>query len=376
MAASSFVVRSQWPDEVDRKSYFGANCRLQDGPATHYIADACYCHLNECVSTIGVWRRIVMRSDEMNLVTGGAGFIGSHIASRLLEMGEDVRILDNFSTGKRDNLAPLRGDVEIIEGDIRDRDVVRRATSGVQTIFHQAAEPSVPRSIADPAGTYDVNVNGTLNVLLAARDARCARVVFASSSAVYGDAPEMPKQENMPPVLLSPYASSKLAGEGLCQVFSRSFDLDAVSLRYFNVFGPRQDPNSAYAAVIPRFLAALTAGERPVIYGDGGQSRDFIYIDNVVDANLKAAVAGGVAGKVYNIAAGTSVTLNQMLTQVAGMLNVEANPRHESERAGDIRHSLADISAAKSDLGFEVSVPFEAGLRYTVASLVGVATSV
>lgn len=310
----------------------------------------------------------------MYLVTGGAGFIGSHIAHRLLEIGEDVRILDNFSTGNRANLDALRGGAEVIEGDIRDPEVVHRAASGIQTIFHQAAEPSVPRSIADPAGTYDVNVSGTLNILLAARDAGCARVVFASSSAVYGDAPEMPKSESMLPALLSPYASSKLAGEGLCQVFTRSFGVDAVSLRYFNVFGPRQDPNSAYAAVIPRFLAALTAGERPVIYGDGGQSRDFIYIDNVVDANLKAAVAGGVAGKVYNIAAGSSVTLNQMLTQVAEMLSVDANPHYEPERAGDIRHSLADISAAKSDLGFDVSVPFEDGLQRTVASLVGAAT--
>lgn len=310
----------------------------------------------------------------MYLVTGGAGFIGSHIAHRLLEIGEDVRILDNFSTGNRANLDALRGGAEVIEGDIRDPEVVHRAASGIQTIFHQAAEPSVPRSIADPAGTYDVNVSGTLNILLAARDAGCARVVFASSSAVYGDAPEMPKSESMLPALLSPYASSKLAGEGLCQVFTRSFGVDAVSLRYFNVFGPRQDPNSAYAAVIPRFLAALTAGERPVIYGDGGQSRDFIYIDNVVDANLKAAVAGGVAGKVYNIAAGSSVTLNQMLTQVAEMLSVDANPHYEPERAGDIRHSLADISAARSDLGFDVNVPFEDGLQRTVASLVGAAT--
>lgn len=307
----------------------------------------------------------------MHLVTGGAGFIGSHIAHRLLEIGEEVRVLDNFATGRRGNLAVLRDGAEIIEGDIRDRDVVRRATAGVQTVFHQAAEPSVPRSMADPAGTYDINVTGTLNVLLAARDAGCERVVFASSSAVYGDAPEMAKREDMLPALLSPYASSKLAGEGLCQVFSRSLGIDAVALRYFNVFGPRQDPNSAYAAVIPRFLAALTSGERPTIYGDGGQSRDFIYIDNVVDANLKAAVAGGVAGKAYNIAAGTSVTLNEMLAQLAGMLGVHANPRYEPERAGDIRHSLADISAARTELGFEVTVPFEEGLRRTVASLVG-----
>jgi nucleoside-diphosphate-sugar epimerase len=312
----------------------------------------------------------------MYLVTGGAGFIGSHIAQRLLENGEEVRIFDNFATGNHANIDVLRGGAEVIEGDIRDIDAIQRATKGIQTVFHQAAEPSVPRSIDDPANTYDINVTGTLNVLLAARDAGCARVVFASSSAVYGDAPEMPKLESMLPVLLSPYASSKLAGEGLCQVFSRSFGLDAVALRYFNVFGPRQDPNSAYAAVIPRFLAALTSGERPVIYGDGGQSRDFIYVDNVVDANLKAAVADSVAGKVFNIAAGTSVTLNQMLGQVAGMLGVEANPHYEPERAGDIRHSLADITAARENLGFEVGVPFEEGMRRTVACLAGTATPI
>jgi UDP-glucose 4-epimerase len=312
----------------------------------------------------------------MYLVTGGAGFIGSHIARRLLDIGEEVRILDNFASGNRANLAVLDGGAEVIEGDIRDVEAVRRATRGVQIVIHQAAEASVPRSVADPEMTYDVNVTGTLNVLQAARDVGCARVVFASSSAVYGDAPEMPKHEAMLPVLLSPYASSKLAGEGLCQVFGRSFGLDTVALRYFNVFGPRQDPNSAYAAVIPRFLAALTAGERPVIYGDGGQSRDFVYIDNVVDANLKAAVAGGAAGKSFNIAAGCSVTLNEMLALVAGMLDVEANPHYEPERAGDIRHSQADISLARANLGYEVSVPFEEGLRRTVASLVGGAAPV
>jgi UDP-glucose 4-epimerase len=312
----------------------------------------------------------------MYLVTGGAGFIGSHIAARLLERGEVVRILDNFATGKRSNLDVFRGEAEVIEGDIRDPDALRRATAGVATIFHHAAEPSVPRSIADPIGTYEVNVTGTLNVLLAARDAGCRRVVFASSSAVYGDSPEMPKREAMLPGLLSPYASSKLAGEGLCQVFSRSFGVESVALRYFNVFGPRQDPNSAYAAVIPRFLAALTAGEQPVIYGDGGQSRDFIYIDNVVDANFKAAEAEGAGGKVFNIAAGTSIDLNTMLYQLAQLIGVEANPRYEGERAGDIRHSLADISAARSGLGFEVGVPFEEGLRRTVASLAGTVAAV
>ncbi len=305
----------------------------------------------------------------MYLVTGGAGFIGSHIAARLLQDGHDVRILDNFSTGKRENLDVLRG-AEVIEGDVRDAAAVRRAASGVAAIFHQAAEPSVPRSIADPAGTYDVNLTGTLNVLLAARDAGCPRVVFASTSAVYGDAPEMPKRETMPPAPLSPYAGSKLAGEGLCQVFSRTFGVEAVALRYFNVFGPRQDPNSAYAAVIPRFLDALTAGRRPIIYGDGEQSRDFIYIDNVVDANLRAANATGVGGQAFNVASGSAITLNEMLARLANLIGVESTPVFEPERAGDIRHSLADVTAARAALGFTARVPFDEGLRRTVSALV------
>jgi len=307
----------------------------------------------------------------MRLVTGGAGFIGSHIAARLLELGESVRVLDNLTSGKRSNLDSLLGEVEFIEGDIRDPEVVQRATKGVDAIFHHAAEPSVPRSIADPLGTYNVNVTGTLNVLLGARDNGCGKVVFASSSAVYGDSPEMPKHEQMIPAVLSPYASSKLAGEGLCQVFTKSFGIEAVSLRYFNVFGPRQDPNSAYAAVIPRFLDALTSGAKPVIYGDGEQSRDFIYIDNVVDANLRAAAAHGLGGRVYNVATGKSVTLNGMLHDVAGLIGVECSPRYEEPRAGDIRHSLADITAIKTDLGYHVGVPFDEGLRRTIASMVG-----
>jgi nucleoside-diphosphate-sugar epimerase len=306
----------------------------------------------------------------MYLVTGGAGFIGSHIAARLLQNGHHVRILDNFSTGNRANLDVLTG-VEVIEGDVRELATIQHAAAGVRAIFHQAAEPSVPRSIADPAGTYDVNVTGTLNILLAARDAGCPRVVFASTSAIYGDAPEMPKRESMSPAPLSPYASSKLAGEGLCQVFSRTFGVEAVALRYFNVFGPRQDPNSAYAAVIPRFLDALISGERPVIYGDGGQSRDFIYIDNVVDANLRAATAVGAGGRAYNVASGHAISLNEMLAKLAGVIGVEADPRYEPERAGDIRHSLADVSEARRTLGFDVRVPFDAGLQRTVAALVG-----
>jgi UDP-glucose 4-epimerase len=306
----------------------------------------------------------------MHLVTGGAGFIGSHIAAGLLARGQQVRILDDLSTGKRSNLDLLHGEAEIVEGDIRNPEVARRATQGVETIFHHAAEPSVPRSVADPLHTYDVNVTGTLNLFLAARDAGCRRIVFASSSAVYGDSPEMPKRETMIPGLLSPYASSKLAGEGLCQVFTRSFGLEAVSLRYFNVFGPRQDPNSAYAAVIPRFLSLLTQGKPPVIFGDGEQSRDFIYIDNVVDANLKAAATPGIGGRVFNIASGKSVTLNGMLDELAEIVGTTTHPTYEPERPGDIRHSLADVELARRDLGFSISIPFLEGLRRTVESMI------
>ncbi len=304
----------------------------------------------------------------MYLITGGAGFIGSHLATRLVTRGERVRILDNLSSGKLENLAALRDAIEVVAGDLRDEAAVRRATAGVEVVFHQAAEPSVPRSIADPEGTYDVNVRGTLNVLQAARAAGCRRVVFASSCAVYGDGPAMPKTERMLPAPLSPYASSKLAGEQICAVFSRVYGLETVALRYFNVFGPRQDPASAYAAVIPRFLAALREGERPVIYGDGEQSRDFVYVDDVVEANLRAAIAPGTGGQVYNIASGRSVSLNAMLAGLARLVGSEARPIHQSARLGDIRHSLADISAARSDLGYEVLVPFAEGLTRTVAA--------
>lgn len=305
----------------------------------------------------------------MYLVTGGAGFIGSHIVARLLSEGSPVRVLDNLAYGNLANLQGLTGDLDVIEGDIRDAALVARASKGVRAVFHHAAEPSVPRSVDDPAGTYDVNVTGMLNVLIGARDAGCRRVVFASSAAVYGDSPEMPKHEGMLPAPLSPYASSKLAGEGLCQVFGRSYGMDAVSLRYFNVFGPRQDPNSAYAPVIPRFLTALTRGVAPVIYGDGEQSRDFIYVENVVDANIRAARTPGVGGKVFNVASGQSTSLNQMLFGLADLIGVRTQPVYEPGRAGDIKHSLADIRAITSGLGYRVVVPFNEGLRRTAESI-------
>jgi len=300
------------------------------------------------------------------LITGGAGFIGSHLAARLVEQGQRVRVLDNFFSGHRHNLAAIGGDVEVIEGDIRDEVTLRRAVAGVETVFHQAAVASVPRSIADPRLTFDANVTGTLGVLLAARDAGCSRVVFASSSSVYGDTPVMPKVETMRPNPLSPYAISKLSGEQLCGVFTTVYGLETVALRYFNVFGPRQDPLSEYAAVIPKFLRALRLGEAPTIFGDGEQSRDFTYVENVVQANLKAARTPGAAGSVLNIAAGRATTINAMFSQLARLTGGAVQPVYQPARPGDIRDSLADIRAAQETIGYDVEVPFDEGLERTV----------
>ncbi|MEA2524570.1 MAG: hypothetical protein QOF73_1797 [Thermomicrobiales bacterium] len=305
----------------------------------------------------------------MYLVTGGAGFIGSHLAARLVERGEAVRVFDNFSTGKMENLAPLAFKAELVKGDLRDMAAVRKAMAGVEVVFHQAADPSVPRSMADPAACYEANVLGTVNVLQAAREAGVRRVVFASSCAVYGDAPGLPKTERMGIAALSPYASSKIAGEHLCQVFTRAFEVEAVALRYFNVFGPRQDPASAYAPVIPRFVKALLDGEPPVIYGDGEQTRDFVYVDDVVQANLLAAQSPDAPGKVFNIASGRSVSLNRLLGSLIGIMGVPAQPIYLPARVGDVRHSAADVSAAAAALGFEILVPFELGLARTVEAL-------
>lgn len=304
----------------------------------------------------------------MYLVTGGAGFIGSHLAARLAMRGEAVRIFDNFSTGSETNVAAAGDQVEVMRGDLRDEAAVRRAMNGVSVVFHQAADPSVPRSLDDPRTCYEINVLGTLNVLLAARDAGVRRVVFASSCAVYGDSPVLPKSEQLPPEPASPYAASKLAGEELCAVFTRSWGLETVALRYFNVYGPRQDPQSAYAPVIPRFLQALLRGERPVIYGDGGQTRDFVYVGDVVQANLLAAEAPGVAGRVFNIAAGRSVSLYQLLLLMADLLGVPPKAEHLPPRSGDIRHSAADIRAARQALGYEPMVRLEEGLASTIAA--------
>lgn len=305
------------------------------------------------------------------LVTGGAGFIGSHIARALVRTGARVCVLDDFSSGRAANLDGIAGEIEVIDGNLRDAATVARAVAGTEVVYHQGAVPSVPRSVADPRTTLDVGITGTLNVLLAARDAGARRVVFASSSSVYGDTPVMPKREDMTPKPLSPYAISKLSAEQLCGVFTRLYGLETVALRYFNVFGPNQDPASPYAAVIPKFIAAVASGERPVIFGDGEQSRDFTYIDNVVDANLRAASAPDAAGQVFNIASGRAITVNRMLELVGELLGKPAEATYADPRPGDIKDSLADISAAHEVLGYEPRVSFEDGLARTVAALTG-----
>jgi UDP-glucose 4-epimerase len=300
------------------------------------------------------------------LVTGGAGFIGSHIVERLVREGHNVRVLDNFFSGHEANLESFRGGVELIRGDIRDAQLVKEATQGVDVVFHEAALGSVPRSVADPITTHDVNITGTLNILLAARDAGAKRVVYASSSSVYGETPLLPKVEEMTPQPLSPYALSKLTGEHYASVFKHVYDFEIVSLRYFNIFGPRQDPESQYAAVIPRFITALLEGKSPVVYGDGLQSRDFTYVENVVNANILAADAPGAAGRAFNVACGGRYTLLDLLARLKEILASDIEPIHEAERAGDVRDSQASIEAAERALGYNVSIDFEEGLRQTV----------
>jgi UDP-glucose 4-epimerase len=297
------------------------------------------------------------------LVTGGAGFIGSHLVDGLLAAGHKVRVLDDFSTGDPRNLEGVRKRIELIEGDIAQAEVVHRATQGVEIVFHQAALASVPRSVADPVGTNQVCVNGTLNVLLAARDAGARRVIYAASSSAYGNSDHLPKRETDPTLPLSPYAVAKLAGEHYCAAFSEVYGLETVRLRYFNVFGPRQPPDSPYAAVIPRFLEAMIAGKSPIIYGDGRQSRDFTYVADVVQANLLAAEAAKVSGKVYNIACGRRTSLLELVTQINALLGTQIKPIHEDARPGDVIHSQADIAPAQADLGYNPQFEMEEGLR-------------
>ncbi len=300
------------------------------------------------------------------LVTGGAGFIGSHICEALVKRGERVRVLDNLLTGKRANLAHLEEKIEFIEADLRDYEATRRAVEGASIVFHQAAVPSVPRSVVEPRLNHEANVDGTFNVLMAAREAGVRRVIYAASSSAYGDTPVLPKAESMLPNPLSPYAAAKLFGEYYCQVFTRVYGLETVALRYFNVFGPRQDPSSPYSGVISKFVTALLSGEAPVIYGDGEQSRDFTYIDNVVDANLRAAEAREASGEVINVATGERITLNQLLVELQKIIGANLRPRYAEKRAGDVRHSLADISRARQLLGYEPTVSLAEGLRRTV----------
>lgn len=300
------------------------------------------------------------------LVTGGAGFIGSHIAERLVSLGETVRVLDNLSTGSIDNLVHLGDRVEFIQGDLQDPERVARAVEGVEVVFHQGALASVPRSIAHPLDTHHACVTGTVTLLDACRQSGVRRVVYAASSSAYGNSPIMPKTETQLPAPLSPYAAAKLAGELYLEAFAASYSLETVRIRYFNVFGPRQDPNSPYSAVIPLFISALLNDRQPTIYGDGEQSRDFTYVANVVSANLLAAQAKGVSGKVYNVACGGSITLLELLKEICQFLGKPFAPNFGPERVGDVKHSWADIHRAQEDLGYKVEIDLKEGLRRTV----------
>lgn len=302
------------------------------------------------------------------LVTGGAGFIGSNIVGELLNRNYEVKVLDNFSTGKRENLNDYGNDIELIEGDIRSYHIVKDAVKGVDVILHQAALPSVPRSINDPITSNDVNVTGTLNILEAARKADVQKIVFASSSSVYGDNPKLPKEESMIPNPLSPYAVSKLSGEKYCQVFTRIYGLKTIALRYFNVFGPRQDPNSQYSAVIPRFIKAIKNNESPVIFGDGEQSRDFTFVRNVIEGNILAATTDCEAGLAMNCACHGRITLNELVAMINEILGKDIKPIYKEPRAGDIKHSFADIQLAEKNLNYKPLVSFKEGLKITIES--------
>jgi UDP-N-acetylglucosamine/UDP-N-acetyl-alpha-D-glucosaminouronate 4-epimerase len=299
------------------------------------------------------------------LVTGGGGFIGSHVVDRLLAEGHEVRALDNFTSGRRENLDGVLDDIELVEGDIQSYERAHTAVRGCDVVLHQAALPSVPRSVLDPLTSNASNVIGTLNVLLAARDSGVRRVVLASSSSVYGSNPELPKHEALQTRPIAPYGVAKLAAEGYAQSFYRVYGLNTVVLRYFNVFGPRQDPRSEYAAVIPKFIASAFQGTSPVIFGDGEQTRDFTYVDNVVQANLLAMEAPEAAAKVFNVAYGESVTLNRLVQLIGEITGRELIADYAAPRPGDVRHSRADITLARTELGYEPEVDFTEGLRRT-----------
>ena len=300
------------------------------------------------------------------LVTGGAGFIGSNIVKRLLKNGDSVRVIDNLSTGKRDNLASIHSDIDFIEDTICNPDSMRVAARKIDIIFHQAALPSVPRSIENPEASHVNNITGTLNVLRAAHAQGVKRVIYAASSSAYGDTPTLPKQETMPPNPLSPYAVTKLAGEYYCQVFSSVYELETISLRYFNVFGPHQNPDSQYAAVVPKFIRSLLSDQSPVIYGDGEQTRDFTYIDNVVTANLMASRAEKTRGEVINIATASRTSVNRLFKLLQNITQTKIQALYQPPRGGDVKHSLADISRAVNLIGYRPVIDLETGLKLTV----------
>lgn len=301
------------------------------------------------------------------LVTGGAGFIGSHLVEHLLSQGKSVSVLDNLSTGKMQNLEPFLDKIVFYQGDICDEALLDRALEGVRIVFHEAALSSVPRSVKDPMASHHANSEGTLKLLLHAKEKGVKRVIYAGSSSAYGDSEELPKVETMIPKPLSPYASSKLAAEHYCQIFANIYGLETVTLRYFNVFGPRQDAQSEYSAVIPKFVSALQENKKPVIFGDGEQTRDFNYITNVVDANMLASEANGVSGKVFNIAGGKRISLNELLAFIQKIMQTSIQPHYDAPRIGDIRHSLADIDLAKKLLKYEPCVDVFEGLQKTVS---------
>ena len=300
------------------------------------------------------------------LVTGGAGFIGSNIVEELLKRGHEVRVLDDLSTGRRENIAPFEKDIELIIGDVRTYHTVLRCARGMDFILHQAALPSVPRSIKDPIATNEVGITGTLNVLQAAKETGVKRVVYASSSSVYGDTPELPKHEGMKPNPLSPYAVTKLTGEYYCKVFNEIYGLETIALRYFNVFGPRQDPNSEYSAVIPKFIKLMKEGKRPTIYGDGTQSRDFTYVANVVEANILAATAECKTPLVMNCACHGQITLNELVAELNKLLGTNIEPVYAEPRPGDIKHSFADMEKIIECIDFNVKTTFNSGLKSTI----------
>lgn len=305
------------------------------------------------------------------LVTGGAGFIGSHLAENLLKKGHAVRVIDNFSTGSRDNISHIANDIELIEGDIRDYHTVSQAMKGINVVFHEAALPSVPRSINDPISSNNVNINGTLNLLWNAVEQKTERFIIASSSSVYGDSVELPKHERLVPNPLSPYAVTKLTAENYCKVFSRNYGLSTVCLRYFNVFGPRQNPFSQYAAVIPKFIKMMNENKQPTIFGDGLQSRDFTFIDNVVKGNLLAMEAAtNEKNLIMNCACYNQITLNTLVDEINSFLGKSIKPVYLPERAGDIKHSFADISLAKEKINYTPDIDFKKGLEITINYLI------